>query len=222
MNIRPHPKNSLLLFVLFVLFVFSYSECCAWTGTVTKVYDGDTIEVIYARVRTKVRLYGIDCPERTQNFGKEARDFTRKMVFKKKVEVTPVSRDRHGNTLAWVALYDRKLNYELLKAGLAWHFDQHAPPRKLAGLEAEARKNKVGLWREPEPTPPWEFRASQEEEDKSSGQAVKWTVFRGDTKTKIFHRPECRYYKCPDCTEMFFSRDQAIQSGYGPCKICKP
>jgi endonuclease YncB( thermonuclease family) len=95
----------------------------------------------------RVRLYGIDCPERRQDFGTKARKFTSQMVFGKVVDLEPVERDRYGRTVAWVSVNGKSLNKELLRAGLAWWFKRYAPDRvDLAMLEKEARKAKNGLW----------------------------------------------------------------------------
>lgn len=48
------------------------------------------------------------------------------------------------------------------------------------------------------------------------------TVYHGNTKSKVFHKPSCRYYNCKHCTVEFLERQEAIDSGYRPCKICKP
>lgn len=129
------------------------------SGRVIKVLDGDTIEVLRDREPFRIRLYGIDCPERGQDFGNRARQFTSDLVFGKKVEVRPVEQDQFGRTVAWVNVGEKSLNHELVKAGLAWHYKRYAPKEKeLARLEDSARKGKVGLWSHPNPVPPWAFR----------------------------------------------------------------
>ena len=70
----------------------------------------------------RIRLYGIDCPEKRQAFGKRAKQFTSNMVFGKVVEVRPVTMDRYGRTIAWVYVNGTCLNEALLKAGLACHY----------------------------------------------------------------------------------------------------
>ncbi|MBU1155348.1 MAG: Ada metal-binding domain-containing protein [Proteobacteria bacterium] len=58
------------------------------------------------------------------------------------------------------------------------------------------------------------------------GSAVRTTqaemVYHGNVRSRKFHRPSCRYYDCKNCTARFTSREQAIQAGYVPCKVCKP
>jgi endonuclease YncB( thermonuclease family) len=85
----------------------------AWSGKVVGVADGDTITVLRDRQPQKIRLYGIDCPEKRQPFGKRAKQFTSDMVFGKTVEVNRIDTDRYGRTVAFVAVDERLLNEEL-------------------------------------------------------------------------------------------------------------
>ncbi len=130
-----------------------------WTGKCVGVTDGDTITVMHGSRAEKIRLYGIDCPERGQDYGSRAKQFTSRMVFGKFVEVTAVDRDPYGRAVAWVSIDGQSLNKELVRAGLAWWYRRYARKQsELAGLEAEARRNKVGLWSQRDPVPPWDFR----------------------------------------------------------------
>lgn len=131
----------------------------SWVGKCVGVTDGDTIRVMHERREEKIRLFGIDCPERGQDYGSSARRFTAKMAFGKLVQVTQVSRDRYGRVVAWVEVDGQSINKELVRAGLAWWYRRYAKNRhELAELEAEARTNKTGLWSQKNPVPPWEFR----------------------------------------------------------------
>jgi micrococcal nuclease len=132
-----------------------------WSGRVCGVTDGDTISVLQDGRAVKLRLYGIDCPEKHQAFGMRARQFTSSLAFGKEVEVRPVDRDRYGRLIAWVYVGPRCLNEELLRAGFAWHFKRYSRDSHLAELELQARTARSGLWRDPEPTPPWEFRKTR-------------------------------------------------------------
>ncbi len=131
-------------------------------ATCIKVADGDTMKVRLDddSVET-VRLYGVDCPERRQSFGERATQFTKDMVLGETVNISPVTTDNYGRTVAWVYVDGKCLDKELLKAGLAWHYKEYSEEEELAILEEEARTKKVGLWQEPNPTPPWEWRHSR-------------------------------------------------------------
>lgn len=137
----------------------------AWSGKVIAVHDGDTISVMHSGRVEKVRLFGIDCPERGQDFGTRAKEFAADFAFGKIAEVSPVDRDQYSRTVAWVSVEGKSLNKELVKAGLAWWYRRHAEDAiELMDLECEARKNKVGLWSRPNPVPPWKFRRNKRHE----------------------------------------------------------
>jgi micrococcal nuclease len=131
-----------------------------FTGKVVGVSDGDTISVMHNGRGQKIRLHGIDCPEKGQAFGQRAKQFTSALVFGKEVTVTVKDTDKYGRTIGEVKLLDGTvLNQELVKAGLAWWYRRYAPgDTVLEGLEKGAREAKQGLWVEPNPVPPWEWR----------------------------------------------------------------
>ena len=133
------------------------------TGKVVSIADGDTFTVLAEKVQHKIRVEGIDCPERRQPFGTKARQFTGKLAFGKVVTVRVVTTDRYGRLIARVVMPDGKdLSAELVKAGLAWHYKRYSKDKQLAALEVEARKARVGLWVDAKPIPPWEWRRGEE------------------------------------------------------------
>lgn len=133
----------------------------AWTGKVVGISDGDTITVMHDGRGEKIRLYGVDTPERHQNFGDRAKAFTSDQVFGREVTVEPIDRDRYGRTVALVYAGRTCLNEELIKAGLAWLYTKYCK-RTFCGYwkgnEKAARKARKGLWSQPKPVPPWKFR----------------------------------------------------------------
>ena len=136
-----------------------------FAGKVVGVSDGETITVLRNRTPMKVRLSGIDCPESGQDFGSRAKAFTSELVFGQVVKVVPRDTDRYRRTVAEVLLAEgRSLNHELVRAGFAWRSRKYAPEiGTLAQLEAAARDAKRGLWSQPNPVPPWEWRKTQGE-----------------------------------------------------------
>lgn len=219
----------LVLILILSLSIFTCAQTYAlsdtiWKGKVVGVSDGDTITVLHHGKGEKIRLYGIDCPEKKQAFGKRAKQVTSKMVFDKNVEVRPVTTDRYGRTIAWIYINGTCLNEELLKTGLAWHYKQYSSERRLADLEIEAKQRKAGLWSDPHSIAPWDFRRGKSEAaaENQTRTDHKNIAYHGNIKSKKFHRPSCRYYECTNCTTTFHSREEAIQAGYEPCKICSP
>jgi endonuclease YncB( thermonuclease family) len=126
---------------------------------VVGVTDGDTITVLRDGRHEALRLHGIDAPEKRQAFGERAKQFTSDLVFGKTVVVRVGGRDRYGRTIADVFLRDgRSVNQEVVRAGYAWQYRRYSGDQRLAVLEAEARAAFRGLWADPNPEPPWEWR----------------------------------------------------------------
>ena len=130
------------------------------TGKVVGVVDGDTIDVLVDKTPVRIRLYGIDCPEKGQDFGTQAKKLASELAFGKTVKVNVLSVDRYDRKVGDVILPDGKnLNHEMVRAGLAWWYREYAPKDDtLRDLESRARAAKKGLWSHPNPIPPWEFR----------------------------------------------------------------
>jgi micrococcal nuclease len=150
--------NPRLLLPILILLLFTALPAHGWSGRVSSVADGDTISVLHEGRTVKIRLYGIDCPEKHQAFGQKAKTFTSQLAFGKVVEVDPVTRDRYGRIVAWVHVGGHCLNEEILQAGYAWHFKRFSRDPRLAELELQARAARAGLWGDPSPVAPWEFR----------------------------------------------------------------
>ena len=148
-------------FIVLILLILYPATSLAWSGKCVAVTDGDTIKVMHDGKAEKIRLYGIDCPEKAQSYGKKAKWFASDLVYKKIVEVKPTAKDRYGRTIAWVYVGEKCLNRELLKAGLAWHYKQYSKDRDLAELEEEAREKAIGLWSDHNSIPPWTWRQLQ-------------------------------------------------------------
>ena len=128
------------------------------SGEVVGVSDGDTLTLLVGRTTYKIRLNAVDCPESKQAFGTQAKQFTSNMVFGKTVTVKVTDKDRYGRLVGDVLIGGKSLNQELLRAGMAWHYKQYSKDQELARLELEARSAKRGLWRDSNPTPPWDWR----------------------------------------------------------------
>lgn len=132
----------------------------SFTAEVFRVIDGDTVEVLFREQPLRVSLHGVDCPDRDQVYGEEAKGFTSSLVSQETVEVVVVIQDKLGRIWTRVLLPDgRSLNRELVRAGLAWWDREQAPDDvELEALEEAARESRKGLWADPDPVPPWEYR----------------------------------------------------------------
>ena len=100
------------------------------TGKVVKIADGDTLTMLVGKTQVKVRLEGIDTPERGQPFGWKAGQSLAKKVFGKVVQVDDLGKDRYGRTLGTVRLGKRNINLELVQDGWAWWYRKYAPKNK--------------------------------------------------------------------------------------------
>jgi micrococcal nuclease len=148
---------SIMRLLLIIICFFSCSTE-QQTGKVVKVIDGDTFDLMSDK-KIRVRMFGIDSPERGQAFSVKAREFTAALIAGKEINVTIRNKDRYGRSVCDVYLNDGTyVNAEIVKAGYAWLFTRYSNDDTLAQLEEDARKNKRGLWQEDNPLPPWEFR----------------------------------------------------------------
>jgi endonuclease YncB( thermonuclease family) len=105
-------------------------------------------------------LSGIDCPEKGQAYGTRAKQAASALVFGKEVTLQTHGKDKYERTIGDVLLPDgTNVNHELVKEGWYWWYRKYAPQdAELEKLEKEARDAKNGLWAEPTPIPPWEWR----------------------------------------------------------------
>lgn len=131
----------------------------AFLATVIGISDGDTITVLKEnKQQVKIRLAEIDAPEKRQPFGAKSKQSLSDLCFGKKAEIKPRVKDRYGRTVARVSCEGVDANAEQVNRGMAWVYRQYAKDHNLFILQHEARRFKRGLWSEPSPTPPWEWR----------------------------------------------------------------
>ena len=135
------------------------AQAADFSGRVVKVTDGDTVQVLHNGRAEKVRLAGIDCPEKNQAYGQAARRFVLDLAAQTIVSVRVETTDRYGRTVGEVILPDGvSLNRELVRAGYAWWYRRYSDDPSLGALEEQARTQRRGLWQDPDPVPPWEWR----------------------------------------------------------------
>ena len=134
-------------------------------GKVINVADGDTITVVDdTNIHHKIRLTGIDAPEKRQAFGNVSKQSLSEMVAGQFVVVDWVKVDRYGRKVGKVLLGGLDCSLMQVKRGLAWHYKQYqreqspTDQQSYAAAEIEARATKLGLWRNVDPIHPWKFR----------------------------------------------------------------
>ncbi len=130
--------------------------------TVIRIADGDTLTLRDANgAQTKVRLGEIDAPERGQDYGQRAKEALKELCLGKEAVLETQDIDRYGRTVGWVHCNGVAANAEMVANGYAWVYDRHVRDNRLYGLQEKARSQKLGLWHQPEPEPPWEYRRNR-------------------------------------------------------------
>jgi len=130
-----------------------------FNAVVVGISDGDTITVLTSnRKEVRIRLANIDTPERRQPFGKKAKQTLSDFIYKTDVEIRPQAIDRYGRTVAVVLRAGLDVSAYMLVKGMAWVYTKYNKDPSLPAIEKSARDSKKGLWSEPNPTPPWEWR----------------------------------------------------------------
>lgn len=165
---RKHGNGLLAYWIL--VFVLGCGASQAWGGKmlclVTSVPDGDTFRCQSAGNTYKIRIAGIDAPEKGQPFGKEAAKRLRQLVLGEEVVVDSESTDKFGRVVARVQKNGQDVGQTLVEEGCAWAYREFLRgPYASEYLKAEesARNNKLGLWRQSNPTPPWEWRQQKKQ-----------------------------------------------------------
>ena len=160
----------LKLLILIVLIAINIAGCknaevnepvAAVVGKVVKVVDGDTLHVYSNKKNYKIRLSGIDAPERGQAYGKRAKEHLEFLVAGKQVIAIVESKDRYGRYVASVKVQSKDVCAEMLTAGYAWHYKQYDNNKYYDELQREAKKAKRGLWLDKKPQAPWKYRKEQ-------------------------------------------------------------
>src|SRR5215475_14298619 len=142
-----------VLTVVLSIFLIRAASAADFTGQVVGVLDGDTIEVLHKKHPERIRLNGIDCPEKGQAYGKKAKQAASELVFGKQVTLQTHGLDKYGRTIADVFLPNgTNVNHELVKDGWCWWYRKYAPGNMvLEELERRARASGLGLWAESHP-----------------------------------------------------------------------
>jgi endonuclease YncB( thermonuclease family) len=151
----------LLIALSLSISTFAYSDTLS--GKVTAVSDGDTLTILVdGNKQIKIRLAAIDAPEKNQAFGNRAKQQLSDLCFSKNATLKVVSTDRYGRTVGDVYCAGTNANLEMVKSGLAWVFRKYDKGFEyLYAAEEDARSAKLGLWTDPNPIAPWDWRKSK-------------------------------------------------------------
>lgn len=149
-----------ILLTLFLSLSFICVSQNVLTGRSVRVADGDTFTLLDdSNNQRRIRLEGIDAPERGQAFGNRSREYLASMIVDKRLKVTCKEKDRYGRILGKVSTDSiSDVNLEMIKSGMAWHYSYYNKEKEYAEAEKEARKKKLGLWVDKNPINPYEWR----------------------------------------------------------------
>jgi endonuclease YncB( thermonuclease family) len=154
LNVRAHSVAGILAGLL----LGASASSAEIVGRVVAVHDGDTITVFSDGRGVRVRLHGIDAPERGQPFSNASRHALEALVAGRDVRVVERGRDGYGRVLGRVYAGTTDVNAEQVRSGYAWVFRRFSADAALLALEAEAKAAQRGIWRERKPVPPWTWR----------------------------------------------------------------
>ena len=150
--------KTLIISILLMLPTILFAQVIS--GKVVKIADGDTFTLLVNNHdQVKVRLDGIDAPEKKQAFGNKAKQYLSSMIWGTPVTVKVLKKDRYGRSIGKVSTSRFKdVNLEMIKAGYAWHYKEYNDDKTYASAEVSARKNKKGLWQDKNTVKPQDFR----------------------------------------------------------------
>ncbi len=150
-----------LITLLFITGTLQAVQAEPYQATVIQVWDGDSILVSTVTGPQQIRIFGIDAPEKGQPFGSQAKRYLERLLKNRKVGIEPLEQDSYQRTVANVTLQQRSVASLLVERGFAWAYRRYNPPRELIEKEQLAKKERRGLWRNSQPTPPWVWRKKE-------------------------------------------------------------
>jgi endonuclease YncB( thermonuclease family) len=204
-------------------------------GKVVRITDGDTLTVLTSGNRQYViRLQGIDAPEHNQAFGTRSKQNLSRLVSDKEIQLDCGKQESYGRQVCKVLVNGSDACLQQVKDGFAWHYkqfesEQTREDRKLyADAEDAARAARIGLWIDPHPIPPWDFRhgsASHLCFDRDRRVACNEGYagpVRGNVRSHKYQRPGCPYYdSVSERNRVEFPNAQAAEAaGYKAARNC--
>ncbi len=126
------------------------------SGKAIKIVDGDTFDLLTKDKKTlRIRMNGIDCPERKQDFYQSAKKALSGYIFSKEVNLVTNGHDRNKRIIATVYCNGENINLAMIRDGMAWHYKKYSADTVFANAEKQARLHRKGLWSHDNPIAPW-------------------------------------------------------------------
>lgn len=153
-----NPKALWLCLFLAFAPATSYAES-EYQGRTVRILDGDTIEVLRDGSQSvRIRLANIDAPEKSQAYGQRSKENLTRLVGGQSVTVVDLGGDQYGRRIGRILVNGQEANVEQVRDGMAWVYERFNHDDQLPALEGAARSQRVGLWADPYPTAPWDYR----------------------------------------------------------------
>lgn len=206
--------KNILFFFLFIISLSINSQILS--GKIVRVSDGDTVVLLDStNTQHKIRLDGIDCPEKGQDYGTKATNFTKELCAGKYVDVDIIGYDRYKRILGVVWIGDVNLNEELLKAGLAWRYKYNKDEYYLE-LEYKAREDKINIW-SMKAIAPWDWRKGVREYPAAVTSEAK--IYVCESNPNIYHTSDrCQALsKCENIKRISFHYKRELSI----CTFCE-
>ncbi|WP_291952766.1 thermonuclease family protein [Campylobacter sp.] len=157
LDLLKDPKFFLIaVFLVIFAYVLNYDTNLYIQAKVVEVIDGDTIKVIIKQKESKIRLFGIDAPEKNQAYGQISKKFLSAIVLNKEVTLSIKDEDKYGRILAIVYLNDKDINQIMVKNGYAWAYEYYSD--LYLNVQNIAKSAKKGLWEDKNPIEPYKWR----------------------------------------------------------------
>ena len=166
-----------------------------------------------------IRLYQIDAPEWNQPFGKEATEYLAGLVKDKMVSIIVRGRDGYGRDIADLYVDDLWVIGRLVENGYAWNYTTYSDSEELAALEKQAREAKRGLWADPSPISPWDYRKQKSGRTDLSSVITDKSALYATKFGKKYHRSDCKFLTK---TAVPVTLEEAKRRGLEPCASCRP
>lgn len=146
------------LILMFGMCLMTAAQANEFFAKVVAVLDGDTVLIKRSKGLAKVRLAGIDAPEKAQTFGETSKRSLATMVAGKQIKIVSVAVDQYGRIVGNISVGGLDVNAEQVRLGMAWEYSRFHNNADLLALQKEAQSVPRGLWAMSDPMPPWEWR----------------------------------------------------------------
>ena len=192
-----------------------------FTVRIVRVADGDTVDALPLGEKRSIRLrlFGIDAPERNESFSAQATRFTRILLLDKQARAGGQDVDRYGRLVVTLRVGDIDASEALLQAGLACHLTAYSSDASFARAETDARQAQRGFWAPTAVKPKCVSNARRDSGGAANSTQDQGSV-HGNADSRVYHTASCPNFNCRKCTRVFASAAAARAAGFRPAGDC--